>query len=86
MLFRSELLLSVSYLEDVGTTYLDVAGVIRGLRAVNGTKITNSGDDYYWTSSQAREITQAWLAAGGNAKLLDYSKDASFAVRAIREF
>ncbi|MBR3542707.1 MAG: hypothetical protein IKN82_03295 [Treponema sp.] len=82
----AELLRSVSYLEDVGTTYLDVAGVIRGLRAVNGTKITNSGDDYYWTSSQAREITQAWLAAGGNAKLLDYSKDASFAVRAIREF
>lgn len=82
----AELLRSVSYLEDVGTTYLDVAGVIYGLRAVNGTKIKNSSDDYYWTSSQARETTQAWLAAGGNAKLLDYSKDASFAVRAIREF
>ena len=82
----AELLRSVSYLEDVRTTYLDVAGVIYGLRAVNGTKIKNSSDDYYWTSSQARETTQAWLAAGGNAKLLDYSKDASFAVRAIREF
>lgn len=82
----AELLRSVSYLEDVRTTYLDVAGVIYGLRAVYGTKIKNSSDDYYWTSSQARETTQAWLAAGGNAKLLDYSKDASFAVRAIREF
>lgn len=82
----AELLRSVSYLEDVGSTYLDPAGVIYGLRAVNGTKITNSGDDFYWTSSQARETTQAWLAAGGKAKLLDYSKDASFAVRAIREF
>lgn len=82
----AELLRSVSYLEDVRTTYLDVAGVIYGLRAVNGTKIKNSSDDYYWTSSQARETTQAWLAAGGKAKLLDYSKDASFPVRAIREF
>lgn len=82
----AELLRSVSYLEDVRSTYLDPAGVIYGLRAVNGTKITNSGDDFYWTSSQARETTQAWLAAGGKAKLLDYSKDASFAVRAIREF
>lgn len=82
----AELLRSVSYLEDIRSTYLDPAGVIYGLRAVNGTKITNSGDDFYWTSSQARETTQAWLAAGGKAKLLDYSKDASFAVRAIREF
>ena len=82
----AELLRSVSYLEDVRTTYLDVAGVIYGLRAVNGTKIKDSSDDYYWTSSQARETTQAWLAAGGRASLLDYSKDASFAVRAIREF
>lgn len=82
----AELLRSVSYLEDTRATYLDPAGVIYGLRAVNGTKIKDSSDDFYWTSSQARETTQAWLAAGGKAKLLDYSKDASFAVRAIREF
>ena len=82
----AELLRSASYLEDIRTTYLDVAGVNAGLSAVYGTKIKNGSEDYYWTSSQARETTQAWLAAGGNAKLLDYSKDASFAVRAIREF
>lgn len=82
----AELLRSASYLEDIRTTYLDVAGVNAGLSAVYGTKIKNGSEDYYWTSSQARETTQAWLATGVNVRLLDYSKDASFAVRAIREF
>ena len=82
----AELLRSASYLEDVRTTYLDVAGVNAGLSAVYGTKIKNGSEDYYWTSSQARETTQAWLATGVNVRLLDYAKDASFNVRAIREF
>ena len=82
----AELLRSASYLEDVRYTYLDVAGVNAGLSAVNGTKIKNGSEDYYWTSSQARETTQAWLATGVNVRLLDYRKDDSFNIRAIREF
>ena len=80
----AELLRSVSYLDD--RTFKDKAGVKAGLSAVNGTQMKAESDVYYWTSSQARQTTQAWLAAGEYVRLLDYRKDDSFNVRAIREF